>query len=350
MPLSTANASRPSSGFRSTAITDLHELESGSYWPKLRPYFEKPEYQRIRYTILGRASLAAAPGAVALRGASRSGEIEVAFVSDLLAARMSIAGNGLQDYCLTSVSHGQLEFSGDCSEKHLIDSTKGLIYRGLPNTMLSSVGPQDRVSLWIPAESLKQRICALLDGPAFEDISFYPVFDWNTQSAAMLKTLIGVLVFETQAPMPTVLGNELANRSFADLLIYTLLRTASHSYSGQIEPQKAQATPKTLRRAEAFISANVEQPIALHDVAAAAGCSVRSLQLTFRKFRGTTPLLAIRKFRLAAARDALRSGNSNDTLSEVAHRFGFSNLGRFTRVYTAAFGEAPLKTKSLRHA
>ena len=99
--------------------------------------------------------------------------------------------------------------------------------------------------------------------------------------------------------------------------------------------------PGTLRRAEAYIRAHVEEPIALHDVATAAGCSVRSLQLGFRRYRETTPLLAIRQARLEAARKALRSGGAGATVTELAQRFGFANPGRFTRLYKAAFGESP---------
>lgn len=73
------------------------------------------------------------------------------------------------------------------------------------------------------------------------------------------------------------------------------------------------------RRAEAYIRADAEEPIALCKVAEAAGCSVRSLQLGFRRFREATPMAAIR----------------------LALRFGFTNPGHFAYDYKAAFGEAP---------
>jgi AraC-like DNA-binding protein len=140
-----------------------------------------------------------------------------------------------------------------------------------------------------------------------------------------------------------MLGSEAASRSFSDIFIYTLLKSLPHTYSEQIEQPGVSAAPGILRRAEAYIRANVEEPIALHEVAAAAGCSVRSLQLAFRSFRDTTPLLAIRHARLEAACDALRSGDAGNTVTETAQRFGFANPGRFTRLYRAAFGESPLE-------
>jgi AraC-like DNA-binding protein len=96
-----------------------------------------------------------------------------------------------------------------------------------------------------------------------------------------------------------------------------------------------------VRRAEAYIRAHAGEPTALHEVADAARCSVRGLQLGFRRHRDTTPLAAIRRARLDAAREALRSGDAAGTVTDLAHRFGFSNPGRFAQLYKAAFGESP---------
>ena len=43
-----------------------------------------------------------------------------------------------------------------------------------------------------------------------------------------------------------------------------------------------------------------------------------------------------------AVREALRSGEAGDTVTDLALRFGFTNPGRFTQLYKAAFGESPL--------
>jgi len=101
-----------------------------------------------------------------------------------------------------------------------------------------------------------------------------------------------------------------------------------------------------VQRAEAFIRARAragQQLVALHEVAAAAGYSVRTLQRGFRRCRGTTPSAAIRQARLDAAHQALARGElgAAATVGEVARRFGFTNPGRFARLYTAAYGLSP---------
>jgi AraC-like DNA-binding protein len=328
----------PQKGFKLATIQNVNELESGDFWTHLRPV--RTEYRRIQYSVLDHP----VPGSgtsVSVRGAKTLGELEVAVVADQVATRMSIIGAGQPEYCLTVLGQGQLVYSGEGSNSRTVDPDLGLVYRGRPETVLSSAGAQERVAIWIPQDSLAQRLTALLDAPVQRDITFEPVFQWNEGGAEALRQLVNLLMIELQAPVPSVLGNDATNRSFSDLLIYAMLRALPHNYSGKIDQPRASATPGTLKRAEAYIRAHVEDAIALHEVAAAAGCSVRSLQMAFRQFRDTTPLLAIRRFRLEAARDALHCGDAGATITDVALRFGFTNPGRFTRFYRAAFGESP---------
>jgi AraC-like DNA-binding protein len=333
----------PPGGFRLARIRDLQELEGGTYWPRLQPHFLKPQFRLLRYQIQESAGGGRAGGTpFSVRGASGIGELDVAYIADRLAATLTIAGAGIPDYCLTAVSRGALECSGVPGARAAlgIDESVGLVYRGVPGTRLSATGGHERLAVWIPAASLGRRLAALLDGPVTKDLAFEPVFDWGSGPAQGLRRLLRLLVEELGSLAPFA-GSEVASRSFTDLLLYTLLRAVPHNHSERLAREGSPAVPGTVRRAEAYIRAHVEDPIALHEVAEAAGCSVRSLQLGFRRFRGTTPLEAIRQARLEAVREALRSGEAGRTVTEVAHRFGFTNPGRFSHLYRAAFGEAP---------
>lgn len=333
----------PPPAFKVARIGQLEELEGGTYWPKLRPHFLKPDYRHLRYAIQERpgADPPKAGLALSLRGAAGVGDIDVAFIADRLAAKMTVTGSGLPDYCLTMVNRGGLVCTGASRAVIEVHEGTGLIYRGRPGTALSAASNHERLALWIPEASLKQRLTALLGEPILEDLSFEPVFDWTAPAVSSLRRLMGLLTDELASPASAVLTSKTASRSFTDLLLYTLLRSVPHNYSARLERPEPSPVPGTLRRAEAHIRGHVEEPLALHEVAAAAGCSVRSLQIAFRHFRETTPLLAIRQARLEAARRALRRGEGGATVTEVAHRFGFANPGRFTRLYVAAFGEAP---------
>ena len=95
---------------------------------------------------------------------------------------------------------------------------------------------------------------------------------------------------------------------------------------------------------------NATAPIAMSDVAAHVGISMRSLQAGFRQWRGTQPHIYLRNIRLQGARQDLRAGEASVT--DVALRYGFANLGRFSAYYRAAFGELPSDTRlrTRRHA
>lgn len=329
-------------GFRLARIRDLQDLEGGVYWPKLQPHFLNPHFKLLRYKIQEGSGSDRTQRVFSVRGASGVGELDVAYVADRLAATLTVTGCGIPDYCLTAVSRGALEFGGAQGARTLpgIGRSVGLVYRGESGTTLSATGSHERLSMWIPATSLNQRLAALLGGPVTRELAFEPVFDWGTLPAQSLRRLVQLMVQELGAPTP-IAGSQLATRSFIDLMLYTLLRAVPHNYSDHLARAGSAPIPGIIRRAEAYIHAHVEEPIALHEVAEAAGCSVRSLQLGFRRFRETTPLAAIRLARLVAVRDALRSGDISGTVTDLALRFGFTNPGRFAHDYRALFGEAP---------
>lgn len=342
---------RPPDMFKLARIGHLQDLEGGTYWPQLQPYFLNPDYRRLRYQIQERPrGDEGQTGAVSLRGASGVGELDVAYIADRLAASLTITGSGLPDYCLTAVGQGGLTCTGVPKAGPMqIGAKVGLIYRGHPGTTLSAAPNHERLAIWIPEAGLKQRLAGLLGRPVLGDVSFEPVFDWAAPQTQSLWRLVRLLVEELGLPTSSFLSSEAASRSFTDLLIYTLLRSVPHSHSGQLQHPEQSVVPRTIRRAEAYIRAHVQEPMALHEVAAAAGCSVRSLQLGFRRFRETSPLLAIRQARLEAAHDAMCSGTAGSTVTEVAQRFGFANAGRFTRLYQAAFGERPVEVLRRGH-
>jgi len=82
----------------------------------------------------------------------------------------------------------------------------------------------------------------------------------------------------------------------------------------------------------------------VHDIAAAVGVSLRSLEAGFREWKRETPLGFMRRLRLAAVRERLLQPDARTTVADVALSFGFVHLPRFAQYYRAAFNEAPSET------
>lgn len=323
-------------------LRDLSELESGVYWPRLQPYFIKPYFRRLTYRLTGRGLVGRKhERTLSTRGASGLGDLDVAYIKDRFSTVMSIGESGLPDYCLTSVSGGGLAYRGPGIKlAGASDKTVGLIYRGLPDTHLSATDEHERLAIWIPARSMEQRLNALLGEPAKQDLAFDHLVDWGSVPGQGLRRLLWLLAEELASPH-SFGASDIACRSFTDLLVYTLLRSQPNNHSARLARPVGSVVPRIIHRAEEFIRARAGQPVALHEIADAAGCSVRSLQLGFRQFRDTTPTAAIRQARLEAARNILAFGEDAGSVTEVAHQYGFTNPGRFSGLYKATFGVSP---------
>ena len=239
------------------------------------------------------------------------------------------------------MSRGGLSYLGPASTLTGDSSrTTGLIYRGLPGTHLSATEDHERLAIWDPARSMQERLAALLGEPGNEDVAFDPLIDWESRPGQGIRRLVWLLNEELASPH-SFAQSDIACRSFTDLLLYTLLQSQPNNYSLRLARPAGFPVPGIVHRAEQFIRSRAGQPIALHEVADAAGCSVRSLQLGFRQFRDTTPAAAIRQARLEAVRQVLAFGGSSGTVTEVAYQYGFTNPGRFSGHYKAAFGVSP---------
>ena len=102
-----------------------------------------------------------------------------------------------------------------------------------------------------------------------------------------------------------------------------------------------------VRRAELAITGEAEHTLQLDELCRATGVARRSMSRAFQLILGIGPQTYLRHYRLNEARRALlQDGNRGTTVTEVALRFGFHHLGRFSEQYHAIFGEAPSATRS----
>jgi transcriptional regulator GlxA family with amidase domain len=103
--------------------------------------------------------------------------------------------------------------------------------------------------------------------------------------------------------------------------------------------------PAMLRQAIAFIHENAHRDITLSDIAAAVNVTPRSVQYTFRRHVGSTPLEYLRCLRLNRAHRELQAADpSVDTVMAIAGRWGFGHAGRFSSMYKRRFGTSPSST------
>ncbi len=129
------------------------------------------------------------------------------------------------------------------------------------------------------------------------------------------------------------------------LIASTLLLGQPHNYREELLAPARAIAPRYVKMAEEFILSHADQPITIADISRHACVSARSLFNGFRKYRHTSPKALLNKIRLDRARaDLLAGGAPRETVTQVALRWGFLHLGRFTAEYRKQFGELPSQT------
>lgn len=184
----------------------------------------------------------------------------------------------------------------------------------------------------------------LLDMPVQMPLRFEGSLDLSSGSGRAFRNLILHLISEVDSGYSAFGGSGLMSRQIEQTIMTGLIEAHPNNYSSFLGRATTRGTPGSLRRAEAYILANLDQAITLEDIAAASGTTPRSLQLAFRHFRGTTPLTYLRDQRLLKAHEALATVSAETTVTDIATTWGFMHLGRFSRLYKARFGRLPSET------
>ncbi|MEV0053190.1 helix-turn-helix transcriptional regulator [Saccharopolyspora shandongensis] len=125
-------------------------------------------------------------------------------------------------------------------------------------------------------------------------------------------------------------------------LLTGLLIAQQHNYTDELSRAQPPARPRTVRRVVDLIQAHPDRQYTLGELARVAGVSARRLQESFHEHVGVPPITYLRDTRLERIHAELRAGA--DSVSDVAHRWGFTHLGRFASSYRKRFGVHPSQT------
>lgn len=97
-----------------------------------------------------------------------------------------------------------------------------------------------------------------------------------------------------------------------------------------------------LGRALEYLRYRMDSRLSIEELYRVAGVSERTLRYAFREEYGLSPTEFMRRRRLHAVRRQLNtSDREHTTVSEVAARYGFTELGRFAAEYRRLFGVRP---------
>ncbi|MFN3936306.1 MAG: AraC family transcriptional regulator [Gemmobacter sp.] len=261
-------------------------------------------------------------------------------------AKTLIAPGCLRDFYLLQIPVAGAAAIRNGADAYVSDRRRAAVLNPhLPTTMIWDEGCR-QVLVQIDRQSLNDHLAQHLGRRSDSPVTFTGSLDLTTPEGAALRALVDHLVAETDAGRPVLGRGSLLGRQIEAALMTGLLEAHRHSHADAFRhsPGGPGPAPRIVRQAEDYMLARIDQPLAIEDVAAAVGVSARSLQLAFRRFRGTTPMAFLRERRLERAHADLQSGRPGATVTEIAIRWGFAHFGRFAESYRRRFGRTPRET------
>ena len=280
-----------------------------------------------------------APGVQAWQNAVRSGPITFGAMG--YGAEVEIDPGALGDFYLVmlpyagsaEVRHGKDEAVSDVMQACVLNPDEGTRMRWSPDCA--------KLMVRIDRKALEQQWAALLGGAGAVQPRFQlamPLTQGGAHWWRMVRVMMEGLDLLPERP------HSLAASLQESLLMASLIESQPGSHSARLERGGSPAAPRHVRLVEDYIESHAETPLTLDELVAVGGVSSRALFDGFRRFRGTSPLTHLRDVRLRRVREDLLKAEAGESVTSVATRWGFFQLGRFAALYRESFGETPSET------
>ena len=163
----------------------------------------------------------------------------------------------------------------------------------------------------------------VIDGPVFTSGGASPTFDLMLH---LVRTRLGMA----------------AALDVASVFIYDQARAATDAQP-LVSLGRLDGYDPRLAQAIRLMEAHVDEPLTIDAVARRAGVTARTLESIFRKSIGETPGAYYLRLRLSAARRLVV--DTRVPMADIAGRTGFSSAAAFSRAFSRAFGEPPVRLR-----
>ncbi|MFI8932910.1 AraC family transcriptional regulator [Streptomyces sp. NPDC053474] len=219
------------------------------------------------------------------------------------------------------------------------------VYQPVGDTVLDRWSGDCRLlAVKVDRTALEGRLERLIGRPVPSPVTFGPVFDTRRGAGRGWARLVRTVAADLRED-DGVLTHPLVAEPLQEALLNGLLLAADHRYRDRLADPVHQLRPAPVKRVTDAVQARPEHPFTTASLAAEGRVGVRWLQEAFRRYVGMSPMAYVRDVRLGRVREELlASGPGERSVSEVAHRWGFTHLGRFAEQYRARFGELPSQT------
>lgn len=237
-------------------------------------------------------------------------------------------------------------------EGRLVTSHRGHDVVATPD-LAAVYGPVGTTALprW---EAHSRHLCVKIDRLAMESamsawlgleittpVTFDPVLDLRS-SAGRGWAGLAIMIGDQLHRPGSLVYQPLTAASLVDSLLNGLFCAVRHEFSEALARGDGACRSPIVQKAIDYIHTRAAEPITTRDIAAHCCISVRALQEGFVRHVGRSPMQYLRAVRLRRAHEELLAADPREeTVSRVAHRWGFTNPGRFATAHEIRFGEPP---------
>jgi AraC-like DNA-binding protein len=191
--------------------------------------------------------------------------------------------------------------------------------------------------------ALESRLSDMLGEELHSPLVFDPVLDFNSPQGQRWSSAVEFVRQQLTLSTAVSLGQPMA-QLLEDTLCLMALEQLPHNYSYKSNKVSAALAPKSVRRARQYIIKNLQNDIFLEDLARETAISTSTLCKHFKRYYGQSPMQYIRARKLEAVHQILKRSYAEVSVTEIALKFGFNHLGRFSQYYREKFGESPSMT------
>ena len=209
--------------------------------------------------------------------------------------------------------------------------------------LLAGAG-MDLMAVCVDTEPLA-KLATTLFGPDFElrmpapAPVQHPGFD-ETAFTRLLGAALS-LARDNLAQLEQPAARHMLSLSLADAVLQCM---GSKAFEAR-PPATTPALRHIVAKAREYMQAHADEPISVPDLCAATGVSRRSLQYAFEDVLHLSPVTYLRVMRLNRVRCEMQACRE-DTIGDIAARWGFWHLSRFAIDYARLFGELPSATRA----
>lgn len=233
---------------------------------------------------------------------------------------------------------GKADLGAECGQAYLL--------RNVTQHRISSRPGTRQLCISIPIERCARLLSLERDDPWTEMVRLQPVADFRSGPLKILHGLSSLLIAGQEGEHPlsrSPLAASLIEETFIGSFVEVWPGASPMDLSSKLPPLY-------VKRAVEWIEAHPARRIRLEDLAAVGGVSVRTLQSGFKSQLGISPLRYVIKTRLQYVHRELMQGDPEESIEDIALRWGFTHMGDFAMRYRKLFGHPPSETRKLaRH-